>query len=407
MAAVWTTFMASLRAGDHVVAGRALFGSNTFILNNFLPRYGIETSLVDGADLAVWEAAIRPNTKLLFIETPSNPTLSLLDIPALAELAHSHGAKLIVDNALASPVIQSPWKMGADIVIYSATKHIDGQGRSLGGAVLSTRAFLETEFQPYLRHTGPALSPFNAWLLSKGLETMPLRVERASATALALARRIEAHPAARRTIYPWLESHPQYALARRQMKAGGTLLSFDLGDKAAAFAFMNALKVVVISNNLGDTKSIITHPMTTTHRAITQEERLLAGITDGLVRLSVGLESEHRAPDAKLGGRDERRICRRCDAGGGMANARREPARGPDRCAHSAGMVLCRAAVARRGRQDAGQNLVADLPRNGDQPEFHGRGRGGRDRARPAGAPALPLRCAQRRGGEALDRGRL
>jgi O-succinylhomoserine sulfhydrylase len=293
MSAAWTGLISGLRAGDHVVASRALFGSNVVIFQQFLPRFGIATTLVDGTDLRHWEAALRPNTKLLFLETPSNPTLELIDIRAVADLAHAHGAKLMVDNALASPIVQRPIGMGADIVMYSATKHIDGQGRCLGGAVLSTKAYLEAEFQPFLRHTGPALSPFNAWVLAKGLETLPLRVERSAATALTLAQDIEGHKAVRRTIYPFLESHPQYALARRQMDNGGTLIAFDLGSKAAAFAFLNALEIVDISNNLGDAKSLATHPVTTTHRAVAPEDRARTGITEGLVRLSVGLESAH------------------------------------------------------------------------------------------------------------------
>jgi len=291
MSAAWTGLISALRAGDHVIASRALFGSNVVIFQQFLPRFGIETTLIDGTDLAAWEAAIRPNTKLLFLETPSNPTLELIDIRAIAELAHAHGAKLMVDNALASPIVQRPITMGADLVMYSATKHIDGQGRCLGGAILSTKAYLETEFQPFLRHTGPALSPFNAWVLAKGLETMALRVERSASTALALAQRIEDHKAVKRAIYPFLKSHKQYDLAQRQMDNGGTLIAFDLGTKAAAFAFLNALEIVDISNNLGDAKSLATHPVTTTHRAVAPEDRAKAGITEGLVRLSVGLET--------------------------------------------------------------------------------------------------------------------
>lgn len=291
MSAAWTGLISALRAGDHVVASRALFGSNTVIFQQFLPRFGVETTLVDGTDLANWESAIRPNTKLLFLETPSNPTLELIDICAVADLAHHHGARLMVDNALASPIVQRPIQLGADIVMYSATKHIDGQGRCLGGAVLSTKAYLEAEFQPFLRHTGPALSPFNAWVLAKGLETLSLRVERSAATALVLAQQIEDHKAVRRAIYPFLKSHPQHDMALKQMDNGGTLVAFDLGSKAAAFAFLNALQIVDISNNLGDAKSLATHPVTTTHRAVAAEDRARTGITAGLVRLSVGLES--------------------------------------------------------------------------------------------------------------------
>ena len=291
MSAAWTGLISALRAGDHVIAARALFGSNVVIFQQFLPRFGIETTLVDGTDPAQWQAALRPNTKLLFLETPSNPTLELIDIRLIADLAHAHGAKLMVDNALASPIVQRPITLGADIVMYSATKHIDGQGRCLGGAILSTKAFLETEFQPFLRHTGPALSPFNAWVLAKGLETLSLRVERSAATALTLAQQIEDHKAVKRAIYPFLKSHPQHDLALKQMDSGGTLIAFDLGTKAAAFAFLNALQVIDISNNLGDAKSLATHPVTTTHRAVAAEDRARTGITEGLVRLSVGLES--------------------------------------------------------------------------------------------------------------------
>jgi O-succinylhomoserine sulfhydrylase len=291
MAAIWAGLLAHLKAGDHLVASRVLFGSCVYIIQTLLPRFGVETTLVDGADLKAWENAIRPNTKAFFIETPANPTLALIDIAAVARLAHDHGVRLVVDNALASPVVQSPARLGADCVIYSATKHIDGQGRCLGGAILSDAEWLTKEFQPFLRHTGPALSPFNAWVLLKGLETLALRVERASANALALAQAIEAHGAVKRVFYPFLDSFPQRDLAIRQMATGGTLVSFDLGSKAAAFAFLNALEIVDISNNLGDAKSLATHPATTTHRTLPEPDRAVAGIGPGLVRLSVGLES--------------------------------------------------------------------------------------------------------------------
>ncbi len=291
MAAVWSGLLAHLKAGDHLVACRVLFGSCLTILQTLLPRFGIEVTLVDGQDLRAWENAIRPNTKLFFLESPANPTLALIDMSAVAGIAHAAGLRLVVDNALASPVVQTPTRLGADVVIYSATKHIDGHGRCLGGAILSGADWLAREFQPFLRHTGPALSPFNAWVLLKGLETLTLRVEKASANALLLAREIEAHPAVRRIYYPFLESFPQLELARRQMAVGGTLVTFDLGSKAAAFAFLNALEIVDISNNLGDNKSLATHPATTTHRTLAPADRAIAGITDGLVRLSVGLES--------------------------------------------------------------------------------------------------------------------
>jgi O-succinylhomoserine sulfhydrylase len=291
MAAVWAGLLAHLKAGDHLVASRVLFGSCIYIVQTLLPRFGVEATLVDGADLAAWENAIRPNTKLFFLETPANPTLALIDLEAVAGIAHRHGIRLVVDNALASPIVQLPTKLGADVVIYSATKHIDGQGRCLGGAILAKEEWLTKEFQPFLRHTGPSLSPFNAWVLVKGLETLALRVERASATALALAHEIEAHGTVRRTWYPFLASFPQRALAERQMATGGTLVAFDLGSKAAAFAFLNALQIVDISNNLGDAKSLVTHPATTTHRTLPDADKAAAGITQGLVRLSVGLES--------------------------------------------------------------------------------------------------------------------
>lgn len=291
MAAIFTALFCALRAGDHLVASRALFGSCHFIVTTLLPRYGIETSLVDGTDMTAWANAFRPNTKAVFIETPANPTLELIDIRAVADLAHAAGAKLFVDNVFATPLGQRPLDLGADVVMYSATKHIDGQGRCLGGAVLADAKFLSEHFLPYYRHTGPAMSPFNAWVLLKGLETLALRVERQTATAGALARLIESHRAARRTLYPTLPSHPQHALALRQMANGGTLVSFDLGSRAAAFAFMDALKIIDISNNLGDAKSMVTHPMTTTHRAMAEEARRDMGITDGLVRFSAGLES--------------------------------------------------------------------------------------------------------------------
>ena len=291
MAAIWAGLMAHLKAGDHLVASRVLFGSCLYIIQTLLPRYGIATTLVDGADLGAWENAIRPNTKVFFLETPANPTLALIDIRALADLAHAHDIRLVVDNALASPMVQKPVQLGADVVIYSATKHIDGQGRCLGGAILAKEEWLTKEFQPFMRHTGPALSPFTAWVLVKGMETLALRVERASATALALAQEIEAHGAVSAAFYPFLDSFPQQALARRQMATGGTIVAFDLGSKAAAFAFLNALEIIDISNNLGDAKSLVTHPATTTHRTLAETDRAIAGITPGLVRLSVGLES--------------------------------------------------------------------------------------------------------------------
>lgn len=292
MAAVHASLMCFLKTGDHVVAARALFGSCFYILNTIMPRFGISVSFVDGTDLDAFAAAMRPNTKAVFLESPANPTLELIDIAAVAKIAHKSGALLIVDNVFASPILQKPFELGADVVVYSATKHIDGQGRCLGGAVLGSAAYCTELLMPYLRHTGPALSPFNAWVLLKGLETLSLRVLYAQSTALGIATALEGHKAITRVRYPYLASFPQGELARRQMSGGGTLVTFEIaGGKPAAFAFMNALKVIDISNNLGDSKSIITHPMTTTHRAIPEEDRKTMGITNGLVRLSVGLET--------------------------------------------------------------------------------------------------------------------
>lgn len=290
MAAVFTSLFCALKAGDRVVASRALFGSCHFIITQILPRFGIESLLVDGADLAAWEAALAKPTAAVFIETPANPTLDLVDIRAVADLAHRAGARVYVDNVFATPLGQRPLALGADVVVYSATKHIDGQGRCLGGAVLADAAFLKEVFMPVYRHTGPALSPFNAWVLLKGLETLPLRVERHARSAERLARALEEHPVVQRVRYPFLASHPQEALARRQMTTGGTLVTLDLGSKRRAFAFLNALRLFDISNNLGDAKSLATHPVTTTHRTLSENERQAIGVTDGVVRLSIGLE---------------------------------------------------------------------------------------------------------------------
>lgn len=293
MAAVNAALMCQLRAGDRVVAARALFGSCLYILTEILPRFGVETVLVDGTDLSQWRAALDRPTRCVFLETPSNPTLDLVDLPSVAELAHAVGARVIVDNVFATPMLQRPLALGADIVMYSATKHIDGQGRVLGGAVLGSQAFIDDELMPFLRHTGPALSPFAAWTLLKGLETLSLRVERQTRTAGALADLLANHAKVRALRYPGHPTHPQYALARRQMSGGGTMLALDLaGGKAAAFRFLNALKLVDISNNLGDAKSLATHPATTTHQRLSAEEKAALGITDGLIRLSVGLEGE-------------------------------------------------------------------------------------------------------------------
>ncbi len=292
MAAVNAALMSQVEAGDHVVASRALFGSCLFIIENLLPKFGVDTTLVDGGDLDQWRAAMRPETKAVFLETPSNPTLEIIDLKAVCEIAHGVGARVVVDNVFATPIFQRPLELGADVVIYSATKHIDGQGRCLGGVVLGTKRFIRDTLEPYMKHTGAALSPFNAWVLLKGLETLDLRVRAQAATATRLADDVATHPAAIRTIYPGRSDHPQHDLVKQQMTGFGTVLSFEVADgQAGAFRFMNALEVVLISNNLGDAKSIITHPATTTHQRLSQDQRDELHVTDGLVRLSVGLEN--------------------------------------------------------------------------------------------------------------------
>ncbi len=291
MAAVTAALLAPLRAGDHVVAGKALFSSCRWVIETFMPRYGIEFTLVDAGDLSAWKAAIRPNTKTFFLESPTNPNLDLTDIKAVAEIAHECGAIVIVDNIFASPILQRPFELGADVVVYSTTKHMDGGGRTLGGAILGTAAFIEEHIDPYLRHTGPAMSPFVAWTVLKGLETMSLRVERASMSAAKIADAMALHPSIGRVMYPFRADHPQQALAKAQMTMGGTLLAFELaGGKPAAFAFLDALKIVDISNNLGDAKSLATHPSTTTHKLFDLAVQGELGVTPGLVRLSVGIE---------------------------------------------------------------------------------------------------------------------
>ncbi len=290
MAAVNISLLGLLKAGDHLVASRALFGSCRWIVTQMLPRFGVESTVVDGTDLEAWRAAVRPNTKAFFLESPANPLLEIIDIPAVAEIAHAAGAKLVVDNAFASPILQSPLTLGADMVVYSATKHIDGQGRVLGGAILGEDAALDEAYKELIRHTGPALSPFSAWVLLKGLETLELRVMRQSATAATLADQVAEHAAVGRIFYPARADHPQAAIAARQMKAGGTIMAFDLGSRAKAFAFLNALQIVDISNNLADAKSLAVHPSTTTHRSTPESDRLAIGLTEGCVRLSVGLE---------------------------------------------------------------------------------------------------------------------
>ena len=290
MAAVNGALTSVLKAGDHVVSSRALFGSCLYILEEVLTRYGVEVSFVDGTDLDQWQAAIRSGTKAVFFESMSNPTLEVIDIEAVSRLAHAVGATAIVDNVFATPVFSDALAQGADVVVYSATKHIDGQGRVLGGVILGTREFIRGTVEPYLKHTGGAMSPFNAWTLLKGLETLDLRVRAQAAAAQALAEALEGHAALEQVIYPGLESHPQHALAMAQMGAGGTVLSFDCGSQARAFSVLNALEIVVISNNLGDAKSIATHPATTTHQRLPDAQKAALGITPGMIRLSVGLE---------------------------------------------------------------------------------------------------------------------
>ena len=292
MAAVTNAVMSQVRAGDHIVAARALFGGCRYVVEELMPRFGVPSTLVDGRDPDNFAKAMRPNTKVVFIETPTNPTIELVDIEAVAKIAHANGAKLIVDNVFATALYQHPLKLGADLVTYSATKHIDGQGRTLGGIVLGSKALIEADVHTLLRQTGPSLSPFNAWLLLKSLETMPLRVAKMSESALKIASFLEGHPKVERVAYPFLKSHPQHELAKRQMANGSTLMAIEVrGGREAAFKFSDSLSLILISNNLGDAKSLITHPGTTTHQRFTEEVRLESGITPGLLRLSVGLEN--------------------------------------------------------------------------------------------------------------------
>jgi O-succinylhomoserine sulfhydrylase len=291
MAAVTATFFSYLKAGDHVVAGRVLFGSCRYVIEELLPRFGVGCTLVDGRDPAAWRAAIQPNTRAFFCETPANPTLELVDLAGVAAVAKDCGALFIVDNVFATPVLQKPLELGADIVVYSATKHIDGQGRCLGGVILCSEAFLTDHLKTYLRQTGPCLSPFNAWVLLKGLETLPLRIERMAASAAELADYLAERPEVETVLYPGRADFAQRELAQRQMKSGGTLLAFTVkGDKQTAFRFVDTLKIIRISNNLGDSKSLIVHPATTTHQRFTPEVRAAMGIGDNMLRLSVGLE---------------------------------------------------------------------------------------------------------------------
>jgi O-succinylhomoserine sulfhydrylase len=292
MAAVNAALLSYLRSGDHVVAARALFGSCRYIVEDLCPRFGIAATLVDGRSPEAFAEAIRPNTRMVFFETPTNPTLELVDIAAVSEIAHKQGALVVVDNVFATPMQQRPLALGADIVVYSATKHIDGQGRCLGGIVLASQEFVDKHLQVFIRQTGPSISPFNAWVLLKGLETLPIRVAAETASAARLADRLVEHPRIRRVLYPGRADHPQHALAKRQMSGGSTLVAFEIdGDKRATFRFLNALRLIKISNNLGDAKSLVTHPATTTHQRLTAAARAELGIGDSLVRLSIGLEA--------------------------------------------------------------------------------------------------------------------
>jgi O-succinylhomoserine sulfhydrylase len=291
MAAVTVAILGQLKAGDHVVAAKALFGSCRYVVEDFLPRYGIASTLVDGLDLEQWKRAMRPNTRSCFLESPTNPTLDVLDIGAIANIAHAAGARLIVDNVFATPIWQSPLALGADVVVYSATKHIDGQGRCLGGVILSSEAFIAEHIHNFMRQTGPSMSPFNAWVLLKGLETLAVRVRAQTDSAARIAEALARHPKISRLIYPGRADHPQAALVKKQMRAGSTLIAFEVkGGKAGAFRFLNGLKLARISNNLGDAKSLVTHPATTTHQRLTPPARAELGISEGMIRFSAGLE---------------------------------------------------------------------------------------------------------------------
>ena len=290
MAAVTASILGQLKAGDHAIGAKALFGSCRYVMEDLLPRYGIETTLVDGEDLDQWRAAMRPNTKTFFLESPTNPTLSLVDIAAVADIAHAGGATLVVDNVFATPMLQSPLALGADCVVYSVTKHVDGQGRCLGGVILASQTFIDKHVHNFLRQTGPAMSPFNAWVMLKGVETLGLRVQAQTASAAVIADHLAGQDHVARVIYPFRTDHPQYALAKKQMRGGGTLVAFEFAAKGEAFRFANALRIIGISNNLGDSKSLITHPATTTHQRLAPEARRELGISEGMLRLSIGLE---------------------------------------------------------------------------------------------------------------------
>ncbi|MCK5549875.1 MAG: O-succinylhomoserine sulfhydrylase [Hyphomicrobiaceae bacterium] len=303
MAAVNAALLSYLKAGDHIVSARALFGACRYIIETLCPRYGIASTLVDGRDLDAWQKAVRPNTKMFFFETPANPTLELIDIAAVSRLAKDAGALVVVDNVFATPMLQRPLEHGADVVVYSATKHIDGEGRCLGGAVLGSADYVNNHLQEYLRQTGPTMSPFNAWVMLKGLETMPVRVQAQTATATKVADYLIAHNGVTRVLYCGHSDHPQADIARRQMTGGGQIVTFEVaGGKAAAFRFQNALSLIKLSNNLGDAKSLVTHPATTTHYRIGPQARAELGISDGMLRLSVGLEAfEDLAADLGTG----------------------------------------------------------------------------------------------------------
>lgn len=291
MAAVSGALTAMLKAGDHVVSARALFGSCLYVLEEVLTRFGVEVTFVDGTDLDAWRAAVRDDTRLVFFETIANPTLEVIDIAAVSEIAHAKGAEVVVDNVFATPIFSRALEQGADVVVYSATKHIDGQGRTLGGVILGSKAFIRKTVEPFMKHTGGSMSPFTAWVMLKGLETIDLRVRAQAAGALAITQALQGHPKLNRVIFPGHESHPQNAVVQRQMGKGGTVIALDLaGGQGAAFRFLNALRIVLISNNLGDAKSIATHPATTTHQRLAEDRKAVLGITPGLVRLSVGIE---------------------------------------------------------------------------------------------------------------------
>lgn len=291
MAAVNAALFSLLKAGDHVVSARALFGSCLYVLEDVLMRFGVDVTFVDGTDPDQWRAAVRPDTKAVFLESMSNPTLEVIDLPEVAKIAHNVGATVVVDNVFSTPVFSRALEFGADVVVYSATKHIDGQGRALGGVVLGRRDYVRKTLEPYIKHTGGAMSPFTAWVMLKGLETIDLRVHAQADSALRLAQALEGDDRLARVIYPGLPAHPNHDVAMAQLEKGGTVISLDLaGGQEAAFRFLNALQIVVISNNLGDAKSIVTHPTTTTHQRLSDEQRAALGITPGLVRVSVGLE---------------------------------------------------------------------------------------------------------------------